>query len=375
MTAREPDGPSVCVFGTYDAERHPRITVVDVGLRAHGVHPVKCNVPWRASTDERVSATRRPWIALRLVLRLVGSWIRLLWRSRKIHRIDVILVGYLGILDVHLARLRWPRATIILDHLAPAAGTLEDRALTGRSRGRVARWLDRCAVCCADIVLVDTEEHREAADHSVVVPVGASEEWFDAGDRREPTGRHGERLRVIFYGSFTPLQGAVTICRGLARALERCDHLEVSLVGSGQDHAACRSILGGDPRITWTYWVPSSDLPSLVATHDVCLGIAGTTAKAQRVVPNKVYQGAAAGCALITSDTSPQRRAFGDAAYLVAPGDADAVAQALCELVSQTDRLAELQSAARQRARARFTPRAVVRGLLEHPSWPAMNDR
>ena len=52
--------------------------------------------------------------------------------------------------------------------------------------------------------------------------------------------------------------------------------------------------------------------PALVAGHDVCLGIFGTGVKAQLVVPNKVYQGAAAGCAVVTSDTAPQRRALGE---------------------------------------------------------------
>ena len=47
--------------------------------------------------------------------------------------------------------------------------------------------------------------------------------------------------------------------------------------------------------------MPAADLPALVAGHDVCLGIFGTGDKALRVVPNKVFQGAAAGCAIVTS--------------------------------------------------------------------------
>ena len=45
----------------------------------------------------------------------------------------------------------------------------------------------------------------------------------------------------------------------------------------------------------------------MVASHDVCLGIFGDTDKALSVVPTKVYQGAAAGCAVVTSDTAPHR--------------------------------------------------------------------
>ena len=56
------------------------------------------------------------------------------------------------------------------------------------------------------------------------------------------------------------------------------------------------------------------------------------------MVPNKVFQGAAAGCAVVTSDTAPQRRVLGDAAVLVPPGDPAALAEALRSLAA--DRLA-----------------------------------
>ena len=47
------------------------------------------------------------------------------------------------------------------------------------------------------------------------------------------------------------------------------------------------------------------------------------------VVPNKVFEGAAAGWAIITSDTAPQRRALGDAAIFVGPADARSLAETL----------------------------------------------
>jgi hypothetical protein len=40
----------------------------------------------------------------------------------------------------------------------------------------------------------------------------------------------------------------------------------------------------------WRGWVEQSRMPALVAGHDVCLGIFGTTPKGLRVVPNKAYQ-------------------------------------------------------------------------------------
>jgi glycosyltransferase involved in cell wall biosynthesis len=97
-----------------------------------------------------------------------------------------------------------------------------------------------------------------------------------------------------------------------------------------------------------------------VAGHDVCLGIFGTTPKAQRVVPNKVFQGAAAGCVIVTSDTPPQRDLLGDAALYVPPGDPRALAAALGGLADDPAAVAALSRRARDRARERFTPHATV---------------
>jgi glycosyltransferase involved in cell wall biosynthesis len=106
-------------------------------------------------------------------------------------------------------------------------------------------------------------------------------------------------------------------------------------------------------------------LPELVAEHDVCLGIFGTGPKAQRVVPTKIFQGAAAGCALVTSDTAPQRRILGDAAILVPPGDAVAVAAALEKLAADSDALLRSRAAAARLADERFRADVVVAPLVD----------
>jgi glycosyltransferase involved in cell wall biosynthesis len=104
-------------------------------------------------------------------------------------------------------------------------------------------------------------------------------------------------------------------------------------------------------------------LPAVVAAHDVCLGIFGTTPKAGRVVPNKLFQGAAAGCALVTSDTPPQRRLLGAAARYVPAGDAPGLAAALETLAGDPAQVRALAADAASLARSEFTAVAVTAPL------------
>jgi glycosyltransferase involved in cell wall biosynthesis len=358
-------------FGTYDVRTHPRAGILLEGLRAHGDEVTEFNEPLGLDTAERVAMLRRPWLAYRLVLRLAASWWRLgRSRLRSRSRFDAVLVGYLGHFDVLLARLLYPRQRIALDQMIFAADTARERGVSGGVKVRLLEALDHLAVRCADVVILDTAEHAELLpagerDKGVVAAVGAPAAWFVAGEQRpEPVSG---RLRVAFFGLYTPLQGGIVIGEALG-LLAGHPEVTVTMIGNGQDREATRSASAPNAAVTWLDWVPSEQLPSLVAGHDVCLGIFGTTPKALRVVPNKVYQGAAAGCVLVTSDTAPQRRMLGAAGLFVPPGDPKALADALLALAADRSRVEALQAAAREAAERRFTPSAVVEPLRERLS-------
>ncbi|WP_277209369.1 glycosyltransferase [Isoptericola croceus] len=359
----------IVAFGTYDAARHPRAGILTAGLRAHGYAVTELNHPLGFSTAERVRMLRQPWRLPLLLIRLLTCW-ALLVRDDLAHRRahgapDALLVGYLGHFDVVLARLLHPRTTVVLDHLVFAADTAADRGARGL-RVRLLRGLDRLACACADVVVLDTAEHRAMLRdpaRGVVVAVGAPDAWFattPAPDGGTLTAE--DPLRVVFFGLFTPLQGATVLAEALAAALPRAAAagrpLEATLAGSGQDHAAARAVLDGVPGVRWIDWVEPDALPGLVAAHDVCLGIFSDTPKGLRVVPNKVFQGLAAGCVVVTSDTPPQRRLLGEHLELVPPADPAALADRLLEL-TDPDRLAAARARAGD-AVEQIRPAAVV---------------
>lgn len=368
-------------FGTYDVRSHPRVGVLFEGLRERGFFVREVDEPLNIGTAQRVKALSSPASAARFAAAVVKRWGRLI-RRRAAYRgrnaPDAVLVGYLGHFDVLLARVLFPSTPIVLDHLIFASDTAKDRGLLGhglseRFKSRLLKAIDGAALAAADVVVLDTADHRAllptaARGKEVIVPVGAPARWFDAGKKREEAESRGIEnsfvqcgaeepvsaragadevsagcesasapdlpLSAVFFGLFTPLQGAPVIARALALLENRGTRIDVTLIGDGQDAQAVRETLpaGECVRVSWMDWVNSADLPGVVARHDVCLGIFGTSDKARRVVPNKVYQGLAAGCTVITSDTPPQRRALGCGALFVEPGNAQALADALEEL-------------------------------------------
>ena len=124
---------------------------------------------------------------------------------------DVVLVGYIGHFDVHLARLLFRGVPVILDHLVGASATGRDRRLDGGPRQVLLRLIDAAALRAADVVVVDTEEHLAAlpARHrrrAVVVPVGAPAAWYAAG--QDAAGGRARRASGT---------GARTAARGVLR--------------------------------------------------------------------------------------------------------------------------------------------------------------
>jgi glycosyltransferase involved in cell wall biosynthesis len=390
------------IFGTYDTAMHPRIATIAEGLAARGFDVAECNIPLGLTTADRVEMLAKPWKAAGLAARLASRWLALAAKARKLGRPDVVVVGYLGHFDVHLARLLYPRrkVPIVLDHLISAAGTAKDRRIAGGGlKTRLLTLIDAAALRAADIVVVDTAEHLEIVPEkyrskAVVVHVGAPRPWFAAvddaaadsaaldsaaldsaavdsaavdtgaaGPAAGHAGAAGEPVRVVFYGLYTPLQGTPVIGEALGRLAGA--PVEVTMIGRGQDEAETKRLAARNSSVRWLDWVPAAELPALVAAHDVCLGIFGTGDKALRVVPNKVFQGAAAGCAVITSDTDPQRRVLGDAAILVPPGDPAALADAVAQLAQDREALLKLRHAARQLAAEQFTPEQVVGPLTD----------
>ena len=251
-------------------------------------------------------------------------------------RPDLVVFLYPGHLDAcvlgPIARLR--RIPAVLDVFISLYDTVVmDRGLRSR-RSPIAfatRALDVLACWSVRCVVVDTPEHadffarftRRARKRFAGLWVGAEESRFVAA--ADP----GDDGPILWYLTYIPLHGFDTVAR--AAALLDDDPRRFRLIGDGQERAAAERLVEqlGVKNIDFVGQMPESDLPAEIARASICLGVFGTSEKAARVVPNKVFQCAAAGRAVITAATPAVTNAFGDALVTVPVGDPVALAEAI----------------------------------------------
>ncbi len=261
-------------------------------------------------------------------VRLALAEARLLRRVRA--SFDAVVVGYPGHLDLAAARRVAGGRPVVFNPLVTLTDTLvEDRARFGARSiaGRTLRALDRRALRGADLVVADTRQNArylaELADlppeRLAVCFVGAEERIFTPG------WSPAEPFTALFYGKLIPLQGVEIVVE--AARLE--PELRFRVIGSGQLE---RVLDGRPPNLEWVRWVDYERLPNELHSAGCALGIFGTTAKAQRVIPNKAFQALACGVPLVTADTPAARELAGDGAVLVPPGNAHALAEAIRRL-------------------------------------------
>jgi glycosyltransferase involved in cell wall biosynthesis len=221
----------------------------------------------------------------------------------------------------------------------------------------------------ADRVLADTEPQAEyfaglagiARSKVAVVPVGADERLFSAV--RPPSSPDVARCEVLFYGTMIPLHGVDTILDA-ARLLADAPQIHFHLVGEGQ--VPLERLLAENPiaSVRWTRRLSYAELPTAIAAADLCLGIFGTSDKAARVVPHKVYEAAAMGKAIVTADTPAMRAAFPEGSLmLVPPGNPQALADAIRALAVAPVRRSQMGAAVRAQFQAAYTTPAIGAAL------------
>lgn len=354
----------VAYFGLYDHD-YPRNAVLRRGLQAHGAEVLECRETLgRGDTPSLLPTSRTR---------------SLVERFREIESsADALVVAEFNqaLVPLAAALARRRRIPVVADFLI----SLYDTAVRDRGqnplhpRSPLLYVGDVAALRLADGVLVDTAANArfyaetyglDLARKMATIPVGAPE-WQFSVTPLPPRDRRP--LNVLFYGSFIPLHGAEVIIDA-AHRLEGDGRFRFVLLGSGQTLQTVRARHRAKPsgNVEFRDPVEFQSLPLVVAAADVCLGVFGTTAKAARVIPNKVWQSLAMGRPVITGDTQAAREVLTDGrnCLLVPTGDSKALAAALQRLAEDAQLGARIAEGAATLFVSKYTSRAIGGRLCE----------
>lgn len=366
------------LFGTYNSA-HAANVLLAGDLERAGLEVRSCHEPLWEETRDKHDAYFAPLALIRLGARWLRAAARLGRRYRGASPApDLVVAGFNGQLDVVLARVIARRRPLLFAPLVTVTETLIDDRATYRADSLAARLLallDRVTLGLADRIVIDTAAHREYLCERLGVPherilvqyLGAEDTFApttspvdrpagavsstparsvttascrEEGGPSAVEGDPSERarpLRVLFYCTYVPLHGARVVAAALGQLSPR-DGIAVEMVGTGPERAACEAIVRDLPHVRLRDWIPYQELPARIRAADVVLGIFGSSIKARMVVPNKVYQAAQVGRAIVTADTPAIREVFrpGESIWTIDP-EPSALAGALRRLARETD--------------------------------------
>jgi glycosyltransferase involved in cell wall biosynthesis len=316
----------ICYFGTYE-RGYPRNSQVISCLRGAGVEVVEEHVSvWEGGRHGWSAGPAR-------AVQLAAAELRLL--ARRSRDFDALIVGYPGHFDLAGARRAARGRPIVFNPLVSLADTLvadRGRFRPGSLAARALEAVDRRAFRAADVVVADTE--ADAHFFAGLAGLGEVPVCFVGAEDRlfKPNWSRPDRFHALFVGKLIPLQGVETILSAAREAPE----IDFRLVGSGQLEGLLSS---RPPNVEHVPWIEYERLPAEIQRAGCSLGIFGTTAKAQRVIPNKAFQAIACAAPLVTADTPAARELLVDeeSALLVTPGDAKALAHAVRRLAADSD--------------------------------------
>jgi glycosyltransferase involved in cell wall biosynthesis len=222
----------------------------------------------------------------------------------------------------------------------PVITTLRGSDVARAERSRLDRMILSLAVRNSLVVICVSEAMAErlrakfpgrAADIHACLN-GADEAFFHV-DR---TVSDGADLRVLAVGNLIPLKGFDVLIEAVACARHR-ERMHISIVGDGPERElllARAAARGVSSRFTFVGSVPASDMPKRFSEADVFVLSSRSEGR-----PNVVVEALASGLPVISTDLEGVQGMVrdGDTGWLVAVDDANALAAALDQAV--TDRM------------------------------------
>ncbi len=286
----------ICYFGTYEKE-YPRNRNVINGLILNNVEVVECHEVLLDKIKNKIDIAF--FAKIKIFFCVIIAYLKLIYKKLRLPPVDCVIVGYIGQLDMILARVLFPTKKIIFNPMLSIYDTMiNDRKVSDNYFTKKFFYLlDKISCSFADKIILDTPEHIEYFHKKFKVPIDKFDFAYIGADDKlfypiSGKNKAAENFTVLFYGKFTPIHGIEHIIKA-AKNLEQYPEIKFEIIGTGQTHKEIIKLSQAlnIKNTAFIDWIPFKELPQKIASADICIGgHFGGSEKAKRVIANKVFQ-------------------------------------------------------------------------------------
>ena len=285
------------------------------------------------------------------------AYVKLFFRHLKL-KYDIIIIPWRGILTLPLAKLihRGPivyfPAFSIYDTLVNDRKRIKKNSL----KARIIHFVDKLACKFVDLTVLESSEEINyfvkefglPKEKFRQLPLSADESIFPP----QPFKESSNELIVFFFGSFIPLHGIETIVTAAAM-LEKHNDILFKICGDGQTKPQIEKMIQKNNivNVQLLGLVSKETLLENLKNCDICLGIFGNTAKAHKILTNKIHQTLSSKKPLITMESPAAIESHlksGINSILVPPSNPERLAEAILFMKNNPEKCQQIATAGHQ---------------------------
>ena len=247
---------------------------------------------------------------------------------------DVIFIAHASQLVVPFFRHKFKNQLVIIDFFISLydTGCFDRKYFKPRSLpGKILNWMDRITIEYGDIIICDTNAHRDyfidefnVSKEKLLTLYIQSPINNDQFKKLTNLSTHSQScFHVLYFGSILPLQGVEIILNAIA-LFKNTPNIRFTIIGP--INKKLKKIAPVSSNITYINWLSQSDLYKYIKISDLCLAghFNSDIAKASRTIPGKAYIYQAFNKPMILGDNPANREVFSEDSpgiYYVQMGD------------------------------------------------------